>query len=284
MSQSSSTLPDAGLALTVSIVVYRSDPAVLQLTLDSIVGAIHYAQNIGLLSKASIDIIHNCASEPALTALVAACRTQATGIDIELLEGHGNVGYGRGHNLSINKAASHCHLILNPDVTLAPESLVEGLQFISRNPEIVALSPAVTDGEGHKQYVCKRYPSVLDFLLRGFAPAFLKRSFATRLARYEMRDLPEQEPSTDIPIISGCFMLFRTAALRSVGGFDERYFLYFEDFDLSLRVHSKGSLAYLPSMHIVHLGGNSARKGLSHIGMFARSGLRFYNSHGWRLL
>ncbi len=284
MTQLSSQLPDAGLALTVSIVVYRSDPAVLQLTLDSIVAAIHHAQGTGLLGRASIDIIHNCGSEPALTALVAVCRKQATDIDIVLLEGHGNVGYGRGHNLSINKAESHCHLILNPDVTLAPESLVEGLQFMSRNPEIVALSPAVTDGEGHKQYVCKRYPSVLDFLLRGFAPAFLKRRFATRLARYEMRDLPEQEPSTDIPIISGCFMLFRTAALRAVGGFDERYFLYFEDFDLSLRVHSEGSLAYLPSMHIVHLGGNSARKGLGHIGMFARSGLRFYNSHGWRLL
>mgnify|MGYP003649223909 CR=1 FL=1 len=284
MSQLSSTLPDAGLALTVSIVVYGSDPEVLQLTLDSIVGAIHYAQNIGLLSKASIDIIHNCASEPALTALVAACRTQAIDIDVALLEGHGNVGYGRGHNLSINKAESHCHLILNPDVTLATNSLADGLEFMIRNPEIVALSPAVTDGDGHKQYVCKRYPSVLDFLLRGFAPAFLKRRFATRLARYEMRDLPEQEPSTDIPIISGCFMLFRTAALRCVGGFDERYFLYFEDFDLSLRVHSQGSLAYLPTMHIVHLGGNSARKGLGHIGMFARSGLRFYNSHGWRLL
>ena len=284
MSQLSSILPDAGLVLTVSIVVYRSDPAVLQLTLDSMIGAIHHAQNIGLLSKASIDIIHNCATEPALTALVAACRTQATDIDIALREGHGNVGYGRGHNLSINQAESHCHLVLNPDVSLAPESLAEGLEFMIRNPEVVALSPAVTDGNGHKQYVCKRYPCVLDFLLRGFAPAFLKRRFATRLARYEMRDLPEQEPSTDIPIISGCFMLFRTAALRCVGGFDERYFLYFEDFDLSLRVHSEGSLAYLPSMHIVHLGGNSARKGLGHIGMFARSGLRFYNSHGWRLL
>jgi GT2 family glycosyltransferase len=99
-----------------------------------------------------------------------------------------------------------------------------------------------------------------------------------------MRDLPEQEPSTDIPIISGCFMLFRTAALRSVGGFDEHYFLYFEDFDLCLRVHAEGTLAYLPSMHIVHLGGNSARKGLRHIVMFARSGLRFYCTHGWRLI
>lgn len=284
MGQLPPPLPESNLALTVSIVVYRSDPAVLQLTLDSMVQAIDHAQTQQLLGSASIDIIHNSTSEPALTALVARCRAQSAGIDIALLEGHGNIGYGRGHNLSIKKAESDCHLILNPDVTLTPESLAEGLAFMIRNPEVVALSPAVADGEGHKQYVCKRYPSVLDFMLRGFAPSSVRRRFASRLARYEMRDLPEQEPSTDIPIISGCFMLFRTAALRSVGGFDERYFLYFEDFDLSLRVHVLGSLAYLPSMHIVHLGGNSARKGLRHIGMFARSGLRFYNTHGWRLL
>ena len=246
--------------------------------------AIHHAQNKGFIGCTHIDIIHNAPSDPVLTAMIEACRTLANGIEVEMLEGHGNVGYGRGHNLSIINAVSSYHLILNPDVTLTPGSLAAGLEFMAANPEVVALSPAVTDGEGHKQYVCKRFPSVLDFLLRGFAPAFVKRRFATRLGHYEMRDLPEQAPSTDIPIISGCFMLFRGAALRCVGGFDERYFLYFEDFDLSLRVHAQGSLAYLPSMHIVHFGGNSARKGLRHIAMFVRSGLRFYSTHGWRLL
>lgn len=284
MSSSSTLAPKTGLALSISIVVYRSDPAVLQLTLDSLVAAIQHARSEELLSSAYIDIVLNSEKDPALNALVAYCRAQDSSIEIDLVEGHGNVGYGRGHNLSINRATSDCHLILNPDVRLTPESLSEGLRFIAQNPEVVALSPAVTDGEGHKQYVCKRYPSVFDFLLRGFAPAAIKRRFASRLDRYEMRDLPEQQPSTDIPIISGCFMLFRTEALHAVGGFDERYFLYFEDFDLSLRVHGKGCLVYLPSMHIVHLGGNSARKGLRHIGMFARSGLRFYSTHGWRLL
>jgi hypothetical protein len=82
---------------------------------------------------------------------------------------------------------------------------------------VVTLSPAVTDREGYKQLVCKHYPAVLDFLLLGFAPRNLKRHFATRLAHDEIQGLHEQAPSTDIPIITGCFMLFRTAALRSVG-------------------------------------------------------------------
>lgn len=280
--------PSASLSsdLTISIVVYRSELPVLRATVESLLHAITTAAQAGLLGSAAIDLVHNAEPSAAFTALGEALAeaAQAQGTRFRLLEGHGNVGYGRGHNLSISQARSGVHLILNPDVLLSPESLLQGLQFLHDNPRVAALSPAVEDGRGHKQYVCKRYPSLLDFVLRGFAPARVKHWFRRRLAWYEMQDLPEDAPSLDIPIISGCFMLFRTEVLHRVGGFDESYFLYFEDFDLSLRVHQHGQLAYVPAMHIVHLGGNSARKGLRHIGMFARSGLRFYRTHGWRLL
>ncbi len=276
----------ASPSLSVSIVVYRSELPVLRATVESLLVAIDTARQAGQLGAAAIDLIHN--AEPSADfselsdALADQCRELA--IRFQLLEGHGNVGYGRGHNLSITQVNSDFHLILNPDVMLSPECLLQGLQFLRDNPAVAALSPAVEDGHGHKQYVCKRYPTVLDFVLRGFAPARVKRWFRQRLAWYEMQDLPESSPSVHIPIISGCFMLFRTEVLHRVGGFDEAYFLYFEDFDLSLRVHTQGLLAYVPAMHIVHLGGNSSRKGLRHIGMFARSGLRFYRTHGWRLL
>ena len=272
--------------LTVSIVVYRSALPVLRATVESLLYAIDIAREAGPLGTAAIDLVHNAEASADFTALSDALADQAQGLSIRfrLLEGHGNVGYGRGHNLSVAQAASDYHLILNPDVTLAPDSLLQGLLFLLDNPAVAGASPAVEDGEGRRQYVCKRYPSVLDLLLRGFAPARVKHLFRARLAHYEMQDLPETSPSVNIPIISGCFMLFRTEVLHRVGGFDEAYFLYFEDFDLSLRVHAYGLLAYVPAMHIVHLGGHSARKGLRHIGMFARSGMRFYRTHGWRLL
>ncbi len=282
MTPSQSCTPNS---LSVSIVVYRSDLQTLRATVDSLLLAIETARQADRLSHASIDLIHNAEPDPAFTALTDALAAQARErhIGFRLLEGHGNVGYGRGHNLSITHADSDFHLVLNPDVLLSPECLLQGLLYLDENPAVAALSPAVADGQGHKQHVCKRYPSVLDFLLRGFAPAGLRRQFRERLAWYEMQDLPEDSPSIHIPIISGCFMLFRTEVLQKLGGFDEAYFLYFEDFDLSLRTHAHGLLAYVPAMHIVHLGGNSARKGLRHIGMFARSGLRFYRTHGWRL-
>ena len=277
-------------SLSVSIVVYRTDLAVLLSALHSLLAAIRLARAAGDLQSVQLDIINNGEPESGLTALISGLGQELKeqglkeSLALRLLEGHGNVGYGRGHNLSILAANTDYHLILNPDVTLSPQCLRAGLSYLVKNAAVAALSPAVRDGEGHKQHVCKRYPSVLDFLLRGFAPQGIKRAFNKRLAHYEMRELSEQEPSTDIPIISGCFMLFRTAVLRSVGGFDERYFLYFEDFDLSLRVHEKGALVYLPEMHIIHLGGDTARKGLHHITMFVRSGVRFYNTHGWRFL
>ena len=68
----------------------------------------------------------------------------------------------------------------------------------------------------------------------------------------------------------------------STGGFDPRYFLYFEDFDWSVRLAKTGQLVYLPSFRIVHHGGGAARKGWRHIRWFVQSGTRFYRRHGWR--
>lgn len=270
-------------SLSVSIVVYRADLRVLRNTLNTLQQAIVQAQKAAVLGAVSIELINNGDACPALTDVL---QTQeiAPAQNLRLLEGHGNLGYGRGHNLSILPSRADFHLILNPDVLLSPDALLQGVRFLQEHAAVVAVSPAVSNADGSKQYACKRYPSVCDFLLRGFAPASVKARFSRRLAHYEMRDLPEDHASTAIPIISGCCMLFRTPALHALQGFEPAYFLYFEDFDLSLRAHEQGELAYLPNMRIQHLGGHSARKGLRHIGFFVRSGVRFYNTHGWRFL
>jgi hypothetical protein len=71
--------------------------------------------------------------------------------------------------------------------------------------------------------------------------------------------------------------------LRAAGGFDPRYFMYFEDYDLSLRIAAQGTVAYEPAMRIVHHGGEAARKGWRHVGWFVRSAWRFFSRHGWKL-
>ncbi|KUE80788.1 hypothetical protein ATO46_14560 [Aeromonas schubertii] len=86
----------------------------------------------------------------------------------------------------------------------------------------------------------------------------------------------------DPPIVSGCFMLFRTDVLQQLGGFDPRFFLYFEDFDISLRAGKISRIAYVPQVKVVHHGGHASRKGWRHIWMFGRSMVTFFNIHGWR--
>ncbi len=202
---------------------------------------------------------------------------------LTLIQGNGNIGYGAGHNLAILSSKADYHLVLNPDVLLAPDSLVEGIGFLRQAPDAVLISPFAQSPDGARQFLCKRYPSALLLLLRGFLPGLLNRLFPRRHASYEMRDLPADEPS-QVPIASGCFMLCRRSALAEVAGFDSRYFLYFEDFDLSLRLGKRGDLIYLPSMRIIHAGGGAARKGVKHIALFMRSGIRFFNQWGWRWL
>lgn len=288
------TVISANAALTVSVVVYQLDEPVLQATLASLVTAAHAAVQQGALTHLRLYLVDNEPSginRPVLEKLLSRSQRQVHGLamNTHLLSGHGNIGYGRGHNLALahsealeNTGDHSAFLILNPDVTLEPDSLQEGLRWLASHQETVAVAPAIEERDGHMASACKRYPSMLDFLLRGFAPASIKQHFAERLAHYDMHDLPMDRPSQNIPIISGCFMLFRQSALASLQGFDPGYFLYFEDFDLSMRARRLGSLTYLPQMRIHHLGGNSARKGVRHIAMFGRSALRFFRTHGWR--
>ena len=204
-------------------------------------------------------------------------------VELRLSRGNGNVGFGRGHNLVINELESTYHLILNPDVTLDEDCLAEGIKYLDLHPQTSIASPHATGFDGKQQHLCKTFPAIFTFLVRGFCPAPWQELFVKRLAKYELHKLSEIEPGTGIPIVSGCFMLCRTELLQKVQGFDENYFLYFEDFDLSLRIGKIADIVYLPSMRIVHAGGHAARKGIRHLLMFVKSAWYFYNTHGWRV-
>jgi hypothetical protein len=150
-----------------------------------------------------------------------------------------------------------------------------------------AVAPAVRNAHGAPEFLCKRYPAVLDLVLRGFAPAFVRRMFRRRLDRYELRDRIDPrsaEPVVGIPLLSGACMLVRRAAIDTTGGFDPKFFLYFEDYDWSVRLNRVTQTAYLPAMRAVHHGGRAARKGWRHVRLFGRSAFRFYGKHGWRWL
>ncbi|TWG91598.1 hypothetical protein L598_005800000110 [Mesorhizobium sp. J18] len=256
--------------LTISIVVFRPDPATIRATLASLA---HALLPVGP-QRAKLFIIDNSPEEDERDWL----RVIPPQLAFEVISGHGNIGYGRANNLVIDRLG-HYHLVLNPDVVMEPEALSNALAFISGYPECGLITPAAFYPDGRRQYLCKRYPSLLDLLLRGFAPPVVRRLFHRRLNRYEMRDRIGDEVVWDPPVVSGCFMLFRSEVFRELGGFDKRYRLYFEDFDISLRAGRITRIAYVPTVRIVHSGGVTARKGLWHIREFIRSAGIFFSVH-----
>ena len=270
------------VSLSVSIVVYRPDVALLECTLSTLRESWTALRRTSSALSASVFVIDN-GGAPDMTPTVRAFAD--LDIPCAVITGHGNVGYGAGHNLALVQSNSAYHLVLNPDVELAPDALQKALAFLDANVEYGLLTPYVCDETGEQQFLCRRFPTVLDLLVRGFLPVTFRALFASRLARYEMRDvINERDPVVNPLIVSGCFMLFRSEVLRRLNGFDDRYFLYFEDYDLSLRTHEVSDVVYLPTVRIRHHGGGAARKGWLHIRLFITSMVRFFNRFGWRWL
>jgi len=270
--------------LSVSIVLYRNPPEQVKETLDSLYSSTLQAREQGLLSVTEITLVDNSCDAVygvALQGLLEHREDHETP-KIEYRVQSENSGFGAGHNTVLGALDSDVHLILNPDVRLEENALEVGLSRLRNENDIALLSPRVTGTDGRQEFLCKRYPSVLVLLLRAFAPAFVQHWFRGRLDQYEMVDLCRGEKQVEVPLASGCFMLVPTPVLKAVGGFDPQYFLYFEDFDLSLRLGEQGRLVFDPAMRIIHHGGYAASKGLRHVWYFARSGFRFFNHHGWR--
>ena len=274
-------------SLQVSVVTYQPDLPLLERTLDTLGIAIEAAQDARALKTVHVALIDNSGDRGIAERVIDVGRTRFAdkAVHVMFLHGHANIGYGAAHNLVLHGTGADYHLVLNPDAELAADALVNGIRWLDAHPAVGALAPAVADATGKRQYLCKRYPAVLDLMLRGFSPSFVQRWFARRLARYELRDVVDADPPRDaigVPVMSGAFLLARRDVIDRTGGFDPRFFLYFEDLDWSLRLGKVSRNAFVPSVNVVHHGGRASRKGMRHIGWFVASGIRFYAKHGWR--
>lgn len=267
--------------LSVSLVVYDTALEQMRATLTGL------ADNAGSLVSqgwdVAITIVDNSGDARRNDALRTLIEAQPSGMHLHWqLLAQANRGFGAGHNCVVLATQSDYHLVLNPDAELPADLLLFCLGWMQEHSTAVAVAPRVIDSLGDQQYLCKRYPSVLVLLLRAVAPAAVQKLFAARLSHYECRDLCDSEQAVAVPLLSGSFLLLRTGPLFRIGGFDESYFLYFEDFDLSLRLAEFGELVYLPQRTLLHHGGNAAGKGWRHRGYFARAAWRFFRSHGWK--
>ena len=261
------------LHLFVSIVVYELDKQILGQCLRSIERSIAHCVQAKNLLAWSLTIVDNGNNGESLNIFESE--------NISIIRNQHNVGYAAAHNQAILCSTSEFHLILNPDVTMDLDCILRNVELLNNDADVVLAGPRGVTLDGSDAYLCKRYPSLFVLFVRGIRQGWAYSLFRQELARYEYHDLLDSEPS-DVEILSGCCMFARTRALQNVGGFDERFFLYFEDFDLSLRMREEGRVVFLPTANIIHFGGNSAAKGLHHIRLFVQSAMRFFQKHGWR--
>jgi GT2 family glycosyltransferase len=270
--------------LSVSIVLYHSPIELLRSTISSLYEASRTALSEGQLSELMVTLVDNSQCRDYETRVRSTLEGLAFDdfFTLKYTAAAQNGGFGGGHNRVLPELASDYHLILNPDVELTESALAIGLAALRDDSGIALVSPRVLGSTGEQEFLCKSHPSVLVLLLRAFAPTFVRDCFRTRLDAYEMRDVCAGDQPQDVLLASGCFMLLRSRDFAAVEGFKEKYFLYFEDFDFSLRLRERGRIRFLPAMQIVHHGGYAASKGARHIGLFIKSGFQFFNDHGWK--
>lgn len=195
-----------------------------------------------------------------------------------------NIGFGAGHNNAFHllKRDAPYHLILNPDITFRAGSIEELVRFMREDEAVGCVVPRVVYPDGRLQYACRLLPSPVDFGVRWLSSVFglLRNYEARRNEIYELRCSGYQK-QMNVPFVSGCFMLFRSSVLAEIGGFDERFFLYVEDVDLSRRVHRKYKTIYYPQAEVVHVYGRAAHRNLRAFYYFIRSSIRYFNKWGW---
>jgi GT2 family glycosyltransferase len=272
----------APASLSIAIVTYAPDERLLARTLASAANAIAFARHEGSLGPTRVQIVDNGPDglAPMLRSLGEAALARVEGVALDVISGHGNVGFGRGHNLALANTTADFHLVLNPDVEMDRGALDAALRYLDAHPGVGALTPRASGSDGEREYLVKGHPTPAVLFVRGFLPRFLHGLFRRSLDAYELRHVDWEKEQAPVKIASGCFLFCRAAALGAVKGFDPGYFLYFEDFDLTMRLSKITMVAYCPQVRIVHHGGGAASKGLRHIAWFVRSARRFFAAHG----
>lgn len=174
------------------------------------------------------------------------------GLDVTYVFNNINLGYGRGHNIALRQTLydkmSPIHIVMNADVHLEPEIIDNIVAYMCQHTDVAMLMPKVYYPNNKIQYLCRLLPTPIDLFGRRFLP---KRFMRRRVERLEMRHT-DYNKIIEVPHISGCFMTIRTEVLEKSGLFDERFFLYLEDVDLTRRISKWGKTIFYPKVHIVH--------------------------------
>lgn len=252
------------LDITVCIVLYKNDIAVLKKAINSFLG-LHFNFILFLLDNSPTQELKILATDPR----------------IEYIHNPMNPGFGASHNVAIEKATelgSKYHFVVNPDIFFEGDIISPMLSFMSNDDTIGMMMPKILNKDGSNQYLPKLLPSPFSLLLRKIRkPGLLYRNF---IKKFELREVPEKLIYST-PIISGCFTLISLERIKDIGKYDNKFFMYFEDWDLSRRMNQHYQCIYFPEVSVFHGYESGANKNLKLLVIFMSSAIIYFNKWGW---
>lgn len=191
-----------------------------------------------------------------------------------------NRGYGAGHNAAIKKAmkaGATYHAVLNPDIYWEGPVVGKLATYMDHNPDVGQMLPKVFYPDGRLQYTCKLIPTPFDLIAHRFLP---RRLVEKRMRRFRLEATGYERPM-NVPYMHGCFMMLRIDALKDVGLFDERFFMYPEDIDLTRRIHEKWTTLFYPALSICHAHAAESRTSRKMLGIHIANMVKYFNKWGW---
>lgn len=195
---------------------------------------------------------------------------------------HENTGYGSSHNIALHKAVelgSDYHVVLNPDIEFESDVLNKLASYMDNNKDVVYMLPKVIYPNGELQYLCKLLPTPADLILRRFIP-----NCGWKQKKDDLYSLKHSgyDRIMNPPCLSGCFMFMRVSTIKENNiFFDERYFMYLEDFDLMRRLHRVGKTIYYPEVTIIHNHAKESYKSKKMLQIHIQSAIKYFNKFGW---
>jgi N-acetylglucosaminyl-diphospho-decaprenol L-rhamnosyltransferase len=195
-----------------------------------------------LISQIEILVIDNHSDDDSIGIL----RTQLQRYrNVRFIETPSNDGFGSGYNMGVSYAVGEFVLVNNPDKVLEPDGIEKMVTHLQKNDEAGIVAPRLIHSDGTQRLSIRRYPHISDIVSRR---SFFGNMFPSYLDGYLMKDTNLDEEQEVDWAIGGCFMMSRDL-FQTLGGFDERFFLFFEDTDLCRRCHEVGKkVIYLPSV------------------------------------
>jgi GT2 family glycosyltransferase len=195
-----------------------------------------------------------------------------------------NLGFGAASNRGVKACCSEQIVLLNADTRMKTGSVQALRNYLEDHPQAAVIGPRILNPDSTLQTSCFHFPTPLHIFL--YISGLYQ--WIPRLPVLKQRTLQKMtsESARPVPWILGAALAFRRETFEALGGFDENFFMYFEEVDLCYRLFSQGKqIHFVPEAEIIHVGGGSTTqtRASSYIQFFA-SLARFYRKHYSRLM